>query len=145
MMTGGMGTDVQCVRDSGVGPALGQQCGNLELPPGKPVPILQVCTAALGCAVSPVTPSLVPQLSSELAHFSQRLPELAQQQLAVSSEIRKRGKKIVHTIVGYSVDALGSYAIPLHSSLDTSGTLWLLQVRLARVPPHCLILTRSAR
>jgi hypothetical protein len=120
MMTGGMGTDVQGVRDSGVRPALGQECGNLELSPSKPVPVLEVRTAGLGRAVASATPSLLPQLSPELPHLSQRLPELPQQQLTVSSEIRKCGKKIVHTIVGDTVHAVGSYAVPLHWLLDTS-------------------------
>src|SRR5215210_7949214 len=95
MVSGGVGTDVQSICDGGVGSALGKQSGNLELSPGKPVPVPQVRAAPLGRSVTSAPPPLFPELSAEFPHLPYRFTELAQQQLAVPSKIRECGKKIV--------------------------------------------------
>ncbi len=52
MMAGGVSADVQRVCDGGIGPALCQKGCNLELPTGKPIPLLQVPDAPLRCTIT---------------------------------------------------------------------------------------------
>ena len=87
MMAGGVGADMQSVRDGRVRPALGQERGYLELAAGKTVSVLQVRQAVLSCAVAALAASLFLELPAQLPHLPQRFAQLTEQQLAISPQI----------------------------------------------------------
>jgi hypothetical protein len=78
MVAGGVGTDVQGVRDGCVRPALGEERSDLELSPSKSVSVLKVSKAAMSCAVAAASAALFLKLAAKLAHLTQRLAELTQ-------------------------------------------------------------------
>jgi hypothetical protein len=105
MVAGGVGADVQRVRDDCVRPALSEERSYLKLSPSKSVSVLKVSKAAMSFAITAASASLLLKLAAKLPHLTKRLAELTQQELAVSSQVGECGQKIVYAIVRYSVHA----------------------------------------